>query len=575
MYGLFDSLDTGTIAKDGMFVVDNDSPSAEHVIVNSVNASYLVVYVNNNIPVDSTADAIVYTETNAESQIKNIKKELFPEGEAFNWKAFASEKYPLGWCTGYYKASDGIGNASTNYLRNDNGYYTPADSVSAFTINAPTGWAVAVFEYGDDYSFIQMIGDMNSSNETATASVTITPTQGHRYRFSIGEKSAAETYLTDAFVKSIILKETYSKLDSIPSDRKSHLNILILGNSYSADSWGYVPFILLKYGITCNIHFYYRGSGSIDRLVAEWEDNTANGLDDFGQSHIRRFVQIDTRFRNKWTPNYADIHLSPKEVVLHGNGSDPNVDKWDLIVLNQGSRSQSFTKAPGNGDPRKGTEPYLRQIIDLIRLSYNNNFSLAWFGDYTSFDGYAGDTSKGYPAISAQDMDNRVGVLKSTQTIMEAEPFDFVIPSGTAIFNARTNTRLASTEISPNGNLWCSDKVHLQAGVPNYIANITVVESIFRKFYPHLSILGDDTRIDSNTISTLGCPFINNWAGAPMQSTDDELLYELAQKCAVNACNHPFDITPVYLPTDQTELEIFDTHSNRYWADALITQPSE
>ena len=72
--------------------------------------------------------------------------------------------------------------------------------------------------------------------------------------------------------------------------------------------------------------------------------------------------------------------------------------------------------------------------IDLINASYTGRYHLAWFENYTSFDGYAGNPNEGYPAITPEEMDNRVGVLKSTETIMDAEPFDFVIPAGSAVF---------------------------------------------------------------------------------------------------------------------------------------------
>ena len=42
-----------------------------------------------------------------------------------------------------------------------------------------------------------------------------------------------------------------------PTDRReqlNHINICVLGNSYSNDAYSYLPFILLDYGITSNIH---------------------------------------------------------------------------------------------------------------------------------------------------------------------------------------------------------------------------------------------------------------------------------------------------------------------------------
>ena len=317
-----------------------------------------------------------------------------------------------------------------------------------------------------------------------------------------------------------------------------------------------------------NIYIYYRGSGSINRLLAEWEDRSDSGLDPFGRSHVRRMAHIDTRYSpNTWDTSVVAGYCA-KDILEFVNDSNKGIDKWDIISLQEGGRQQHLTEAPGGGDPRDGIQPFLRKVINLIRQSYSKNYSLAWFESYTAKKAYAGDVSKGYPPLSAEEGDDRIGILKATETIFKAEPFDLIIPSGAAVFNGRTNAELASINVSAVGNLWCPDVVHLDAGIPAYISACTVVESIFRKFFPNLSILGDDTRITDELIANWHCPFVDSWQG-PVKTTD-ETLYHLAQKCAINACNNPFDFTPIYSPNDTTELAMFDTHSDRYWADSLI-----
>lgn len=541
------------------------------VICTADIASGGTITLNTNCKLDVLGDDV----TAQSEQIDSTG--IFEESEPFNWYKLADLNNTFGWSIGYYKSEDGtVVGSNERYLRTGIKKFVPDDTVSHFTITAPSGYAVAAFEYGSD-GYIERHGDMNTSNVTATTSVTVQHTSGHYYAFCIGRFSGnnSSTFITEEFLSTIVLKYYAINTKIIPAlvdnyKRKSHLNILIFGNSYSADSWAYVPFILKKYGITSNIYFYYRGSGSVDRLVAEWESTTATGTDAFGKSHVRRATTIDTRKQRQWQGQVQGY--SAKMLLELANNNNLGINQWDLIVLNQGSRQQSFTVAPGNGDPRKGTEPYIRQVINLINASYTKPYTLAWFEGYTSFDGYDGNEQQGYPPITPESMDNRVGVLKATETIMMAEPFNMVIPAGTAVFNARTNASLASTDLSVTGNLWCSDKVHLQAGIPNYIANCAVVQSIFNKFFPEFSILGDDTRITDQLITDYACPFISGWCGSVLDST--ELLYDLGQKAAVMACKYPYDITPIYLPTDTTDLALFDTHNDRYWADALITQPS-
>ena len=58
---------------------------------------------------------------------------------------------------------------------------------------------------------------------------------------------------------------------------------------------------LKKYGITVNIYMYYRGSGSIRKLVEEWDDNRLTGEDIYGGSHVRHLYHVDTRTDTRWT----------------------------------------------------------------------------------------------------------------------------------------------------------------------------------------------------------------------------------------------------------------------------------
>ena len=63
----------------------------------------------------------------------------------------------------------------------------------------------------------------------------------------------------------------------------------VLGNSYSNDSFSYVPFILMEYGVTSCIHIYYRGSLSLHDLDEQWEDDSEYGLADLDKGKHNRF----------------------------------------------------------------------------------------------------------------------------------------------------------------------------------------------------------------------------------------------------------------------------------------------
>lgn len=532
------------------------------VLVAPANAKY--AFFNANITDDITPYTVTrgvpldYTIGGIKDEI-NILQSMFHNEAIVNWMMLGSPSHRSGWTRGERTTAGGITN-SDYYIRTVTPKYSPEDDVLSFTVKAPDGYAVAVSVYGSEGQFIERIGEPNSTLDTATQEITITPREGYSYAFCVGYFSNADGQAKAddvEFVKTIVLTEYSVRVTK-------HLNILVLGNSYSSDSWQYVPFILLNYGITVNLYMYYRGSGSIYRMYEEWEDNSDTGLDEWGRSHIRRMFHIDTRYTTRWDNGVTGY--SPKMMVEIANDENSGIDQWDIISLQTGGRSQYLAEGPANpADPRKGPEPYTRWVIDLINESYTRPYHLAWFGIYT---GFTETDVSGYPIITRTESDNRVDTLRALESICHQEPFDMVISAAAAVFNARTNSDLASTEISSIGNLWYADYLHLQSGIPCYVANATVVQSIFNKFFPGMSVLNDPTpqeiTDDFITEHNLPTPSIH---GSVMST--DPYLYTLAQRCAVIACNYPFDMTAIYSEGEATPMQFLD-ELPRYWADALI-----
>lgn len=382
-----------------------------------------------------------------------------------------------------------------------------------------------------------------------TGSVTLSPNYKYRMTIARATDDTSETADILAFQRQVY---------RTPLKTNKHLSILIIGNSHSSDSWVYVPFILKNYGITCEIYWSYRGAGSLDRWVAEWTDRDDRGYDPWGGTHVRRFTHIDTRYTDSWDD--VEQGYSTKDVVEMASAI-----KLDLIVI----QSVTDTQAESRSENRLGIEPSMRQLLSLITESYTRPFVLGWF---TSIPVVRPINYGGYN-IPTADRDDRIGLIKTTEAVMANEPVDLLFPVGTAVINARTNSDLSSKNVSNIGNLFYTDGLHLQHGVPCYIANATIVESLFRKFFPEYSILNDQTRVRDDTLhtTTWRCPFEANH-GSIKQTGTDEQLYKLAQKCAISACNNPYDITPMYSYDSTSQIKTIGTY-DQYWADELITRP--
>lgn len=498
------------------------------------NYSFRVVvakYDNSEVTSTDYTSAILYALVDNTLTDKNVPADAKAVGDIIqSIENELNNQLITGWTTGYIDLKNAqVDITHINPSQNFRCVVVACKFNDTFMI---TGEGAATAQL---WGFIDNNGDIltNAGGATVEDKLIIKAPRNAVY-LVINDRTNSDSYKVDTISFKIAGQESLTK---------NHLNILIYGNSYAADSWGYVPFILKKYGITVNIYLYYRGSGSIRRLVAEWDDDTDTGKDIYGYSHTRTMTHIDTRYNTKWDAVDNNIHPSPHQMLLFPNDPTKNVDKWDIITL-QGVSSEQYSDGEGGYTRAPGLEPYFRQAINLIHESYFKPFNLGFFGTYNRIRPTGG--------ISSEEMDDRIETLMSDEAVWQTESFNFILPVGAAVFSGRTNTDLASKVISDIGNLWAPDYIHLQEGVPCYLAACTVCQALFNKFFPQFTIMNDQTRITADTVLAWKVPMQNGTVKTI--ETNEELYYQLAQKCAIAANNNPFDITPIYSPTDTTPI---------------------
>lgn len=520
IYGFYYSVDINSAPYRNIYYSDNDHASTEHYIYNGIGALYLVIYYNQGA--DDTVDAIVYED----SAVKDNHDDI----ERLNDLYFKDEALIEGIVQKGFIGNTGLLNNGVTYR---NKFYC-VEPNKTYKISASGNRLFAGFYSSTATGAAADYWTKADKNDTIYLKNTNSP-----YLVVYYYNGSSEPTTEDAFV--YLVKD----------DPLMHLNICIFGNSYAADAWGYVPFILKKYGITTNIYMYYRGSGSPSRLVAEWEDTSDTGLDIYGSPHIRRMTHIDTRTMSEWED--AVSGFSAKNILEFANDNTKNIGEWDIITLQLVS-SEQYPDGQGGYTMKNGIEPALRQVINLINASYTKNYCLGFFETYNRIKSIGG--------IPIEELDDRIETMRANEAAYRAEPFGLLLPVGAAVFSARTNGLLASLDVSDIGNLWSTDKTHLQEGLPCYIAALTICQALFNKYGLPFSVIGDDTRITSALIDSWNVQFQN---GTPKEV--GELYYQLGQKCAVVANDSPFDITPIYAPTDNDEV-IYDR--SKYWADSLI-----
>ena len=283
-----------------------------------------------------------------------------------------------------------------------------------------------------------------------------------------------------------------------------HLNICVLGNSYSTDSFSYVPFILLQYGITCRIEIYYRGSGSIRDLAEQWNNDDKYDVAEIdGKLHNRFHFSIDTRTQKRWQ---MERIMSASEIM--------QLDKWDLVTIQQVS---SLTKK------EESYYPYLQSVIDTINRECTYPHALAWFMAYNR----------------AKDNANEA-CIATQQNIVQSFPFDVCIPVATAVFSCQENETLSELGDSKYKKMYAADNVHLQEGLPCYVASLTVAQSI-------MDFLETGKTVNGNTIRPTQ-DWITSISGITQDGESIGVTEEncaLAQRAAIQANLHPFEIIPV------------------------------
>lgn len=273
------------------------------------------------------------------------------------------------------------------------------------------------------------------------------------------------------------------------------LKICVIGNSYSCDSFMYLPFMLKEYGIDIEIGVYFRPAGSLQ-----------NQIDEFSTGSYE-FFYIDTTKQTAWKT--ISTTFNPQKSILF--------KKWDIIVIQQSSEASIDL---GNFIPAA------RTLINKIMDSVDYPFKLGWNININR-------------ASSGSDY-NTIGnsILSNIRDTLEREAVDIVFPYGTAIFDARTNPVLAS--LGDGGNLWANDKVHLQEGLPCYLACLTNMQTLFEYYYPKFSVLNDQTRPNDTLVS--------QWAVKNAQGNCTGISEEncrLAQLCAIIANKYKLEIKPI------------------------------
>lgn len=292
-----------------------------------------------------------------------------------------------------------------------------------------------------------------------------------------------------------------------PAVTSADVRFLTFGNSAALDAFAYVPAILqeLMPDANINIGFGYKGGGS---LAQNW---------DYIDSDQEKFTYYYYESANgpAWQSKAYDRSFSRCLEYMD----------WDYIAFHQTSEYAPVYST---------YQPYLDNIVAKVKKDAPQSTPV-WILTHSFADGYSADFPKSDVMYTS--------IASAAQSVANNAAVKSVIPSGTAIQNARNTTlnslgEYVSTDGKAKGQL-SFDGDHLQPGLPMLVASYTIAQYILNLYGVDRSIADSKFKVTFEGLSELNIPSRVN--GKVQSVTDED--YALAKQCALNALKTPYAVT--------------------------------
>lgn len=263
----------------------------------------------------------------------------------------------------------------------------------------------------------------------------------------------------------------------------STYKLLMIGNSFAADAAHLLKDICTSAGVPIVVGVINIGGCSLQQHWERIENNE------------------EAPFQIWRASGKTDVLISYDDVIRYEN--------WDVITFQQFS---------GDSGKYETFQPYVTHLRDYAqKLATNAEVAFGWHSTWA----YAGSSE--HPSFEAYDHDQMsmyASITNASKQVMENMGFDVMIPSGTAIQNARTND-----ELKEIGDELTLDGHHLDQGIGSFVAGLTLFETLIAKRY-RKDLFKDITFF-------------------PLGGSKARLLGELAKKAAQSAVETPFEVTDI------------------------------
>lgn len=307
----------------------------------------------------------------------------------------------------------------------------------------------------------------------------------HHNHITVLDTLAADTLLVDTVA-----------VDSLVADTMQ-LRILAIGNSFARDAYSYVPFLLHELIPGLQLQFtimYFPGRPLRDHCTAL-------------QSGAREYQRdVYTTSADRWRTEKG--HALPAEIdsLLH----------WDVVLMQQASGASPFYDT---------YQPYLHELLTAVRANHPEA-KYGWLLTPSHPDGY-----KNMPTVTSDDMWQLI--CDAVERVTTDEHFDFILPAGTAVQNAR-HSYLDSLGVF--GHL-SADGLHLQDGIPCLIEALTITQQLLQELRIPKSISTVTLRPTQQWATERHIPEMH---GAVLEPTESDLTF--CKRLALRAVANPFSL---------------------------------
>lgn len=351
----------------------------------------------------------------------------------------------------------------------EEGTTPPDDTPSATPVRLELSGMKTAFEFGEEFSTGELVVTIRYSNGTKK---TAAPSE-YKVISSAYNAQAAGTY--EILVRSGALSETYSvTVGEKAADWRDDgvLKILMIGNSFSDDASWHMPVMAEAAGAS-----FYFGNVYYSGCSIEWHYDWLQN--DRPNYEYRTYGSGDL----SWTTH--GNHLL-RDAITETN--------WDFITFQAGS---------AGGNPTTSAHSYrnLGNFYNLVKSLANEEAEIVWH--MTWADQWDSPRDE-FNSLGKDQMKMYHGIVEMVQTqVLAVEGIERVIPSGTAVQNARS---------SYLGDTLTRDGYHLSALLGRYLAGLTVfckLSGIAPEEIPHPDFLTEKecSVVWESVINALATPF--------------------------------------------------------------------